>query len=314
MRAVFLVSVARRRRTLQVKITPEVSSRSVNRAIMSELVRLYHDSDLGGRLPAYDGRKNLYTAGTLPFDAREFVVRLTDDDDGTGVPPRCAHYLPTARRSILLRPCLNRHRVSGSAGRGSTGSPSSSPRAPTSTTSGSSSPGARPTRRRRLSRCSTSCSVSLPTAGTHTHCSSSCVLAREKKGKKLILIGPNGRYVSIGRSFYSPDIRKPQRLGDGLQSWCGFYQSIRPTQMGLSLNIGEMLANIWCPHACIFPGCHVLAAYMVDDVDARYVIYRVHRAATSDRIRGPNTREGCHIEAIVGCKQNQGKFMLAGKE
>lgn len=47
------------------------------------------------------------------------------------------------------------------------------------------------------------------------------------------------RYVSVGRSFYSPDIRRPQHLGDGLQSWCGFYQSIRPTQMGLSLNIGR---------------------------------------------------------------------------
>ncbi|KAG5097421.1 hypothetical protein JHK82_047275 [Glycine max] len=44
-------------------------------------------------------------------------------------------------------------------------------------------------------------------------------------------------YVSIGRFLYSPDLRKPQQLGGGLESWCGFYQSIRPTQMGLSLNI-----------------------------------------------------------------------------
>jgi hypothetical protein len=49
------------------------------------------------------------------------------------------------------------------------------------------------------------------------------------------------RYLAVRRSFYSPDIRAPQRLGDGLQSWFGFYQSIRPTQMGLSLNIGETL-------------------------------------------------------------------------
>ncbi|GFP86048.1 protein argonaute 10 [Phtheirospermum japonicum] len=44
-------------------------------------------------------------------------------------------------------------------------------------------------------------------------------------------------FCPVGRSFFSPDIRKPQRLGDGLEAWCGFYQSIRPTQMGLSLNI-----------------------------------------------------------------------------
>lgn len=47
------------------------------------------------------------------------------------------------------------------------------------------------------------------------------------------------RFCPVGRSFFSPDIRTPQRLGEGLQSWCGFYQSIRPTQMGLSLNIGK---------------------------------------------------------------------------
>ncbi|KAF9602932.1 hypothetical protein IFM89_032814 [Coptis chinensis] len=46
------------------------------------------------------------------------------------------------------------------------------------------------------------------------------------------------RFCAVGRSFFSLDIRTPQRLGEGLESWCGFYQSIRPTQMGLSLNIG----------------------------------------------------------------------------
>lgn len=43
----------------------------------------------------------------------------------------------------------------------------------------------------------------------------------------------------MGRSFYSPNLGRRQPLGEGLESWRGFYQSIRPTQMGLSLNIGE---------------------------------------------------------------------------
>ncbi|KAL6839431.1 hypothetical protein ACP4OV_030701 [Aristida adscensionis] len=164
-----------------VKITPEVSSRSVNRAIMAELVRLYRASDLGMRLPAYDGRKNLYTAGTLPFDAREFVVRLADDDDGTGVPPREREYRVTIK--FAARADLH-HLRQFIAGR----------------------------------------QADAPQEALQVL----DVVLRE--------LG-NQRYVSIGRSFYSPDIRKPQRLGDGLQSWCGFYQSIRPTQMGLSLNI-----------------------------------------------------------------------------
>lgn len=71
---------------LQVTITPEVSSRTVNRAIMAELVRLYKESDLGMRLPAYDGRKGLYTAGELPFAWREFKIKLVDVEDGVNGP------------------------------------------------------------------------------------------------------------------------------------------------------------------------------------------------------------------------------------
>ncbi|GJN38744.1 hypothetical protein PR202_gb27813 [Eleusine coracana subsp. coracana] len=167
-----------------VKITPEVSSRSVNRAIIAELVRLYRASDLGMRLPAYDGRKILYTAGTLPFDAREFVVRLTDEDDGTGVPPREREY----RVAIKFAARADLHHL-----------------------------------REFI-------------AGRQADAPQEALQVLDIVLREL----GNQRYVAIGRSFYSPDIRKPQRLGDGLQSWCGFYQSIRPTQMGLSLNIGEM--------------------------------------------------------------------------
>lgn len=51
---------------------------------MKELVKLYQASLLGNRLPAYDGRKSLYTAGELPFVTREFRIILTDEDDGSG--------------------------------------------------------------------------------------------------------------------------------------------------------------------------------------------------------------------------------------
>lgn len=71
---------------LQVTITPEVASRSVNRAIMAELVRLYKESALGMRLPAYDGRKSLYTAGELPFAWKEFKIKLVDEEDGINGP------------------------------------------------------------------------------------------------------------------------------------------------------------------------------------------------------------------------------------
>lgn len=63
-----------------------MTSRGVNRAVMKQLVTLYKESHLGNRLPAYDGRKSLYTAGPLPFQNREFRIVLTDEDDGTGGP------------------------------------------------------------------------------------------------------------------------------------------------------------------------------------------------------------------------------------
>ena len=68
----------------QVSITPEVTSRDLNRSVMEQLVKLYKESHLGKRLPAYDGRKSLYTAGPLPFISKEFKIILIDDDDGSG--------------------------------------------------------------------------------------------------------------------------------------------------------------------------------------------------------------------------------------
>ncbi|GJY70357.1 argonaute 1-like protein [Tanacetum coccineum] len=67
-----------------VTITPEVTSRGVNRVVMAQLVTLYRDSHLGKRLPAYDGRKSLHTAGPLPFVSKEFKITLLDEDDGSG--------------------------------------------------------------------------------------------------------------------------------------------------------------------------------------------------------------------------------------
>jgi hypothetical protein len=48
---------------------------------MGELVTLYRQSQLGGRLPAYDGRKSLYTAGPLPFTFRTFEITLQDEEE-----------------------------------------------------------------------------------------------------------------------------------------------------------------------------------------------------------------------------------------
>ncbi|XP_058074614.1 protein argonaute PNH1-like isoform X1 [Magnolia sinica] len=163
-----------------VTITPEVASRNVNRAIMAQLVKVYRATDLGMRLPAYDGRKSLYTAGLLPFSSKEFYIKIVDEDDGFGI-AREREFKVAIK--FVARADLHHLRQF--------------------------------------------------LAGKQADAPQEALQVLDIVLREL----SSHRYMSIGRSFYSPDIRKPQRLGDGLQSWCGFYQSIRPTQMGLSLNI-----------------------------------------------------------------------------
>jgi eukaryotic translation initiation factor 2C len=64
-----------------VAIYPETRSRDQNRSIINELVRL-HRQYLDGRLPVYDGRKSIYTAGALPFKNKEFVIKLVNANRG----------------------------------------------------------------------------------------------------------------------------------------------------------------------------------------------------------------------------------------
>ncbi|KAG5542572.1 hypothetical protein RHGRI_022190 [Rhododendron griersonianum] len=65
-----------------VTITPEIPSKKVCRDTISELVTSYRESHLGKCSPAYyDGRKSLYTAGSLPFSSNDFVVKLVDKLD-----------------------------------------------------------------------------------------------------------------------------------------------------------------------------------------------------------------------------------------
>ena len=56
-------------------------------------------------------------------------------------------------------------------------------------------------------------------------------------------------YVSVGRSFFHTSLGKDARdgrgeLGDGIEYWRGYFQSLRLTQMGLSLNIGKNRLNV----------------------------------------------------------------------
>lgn len=57
-----------------------MTSRGLNRAIMKELLAV-NTMHFDSRKPAYDGRKGFYTAGSLPFTSKDFVVTLIDKDN-----------------------------------------------------------------------------------------------------------------------------------------------------------------------------------------------------------------------------------------
>ncbi|KAK6921362.1 Protein argonaute, Mid domain [Dillenia turbinata] len=164
-----------------VSITPEVTSRGVNRAVMEQLVKLYRESHLGKRLPAYDGRKSLYTAGPLPFQSKEFKISLIDEEDGSGNSRREREFKVVIK--FAARADLHH--------------------------------------------------LGLFLQGRTADAPQEALQVLDIVLREL----PTTRYTPVGRSFYSPDLGARQPLGEGLESWRGFYQSIRPTQMGLSLNI-----------------------------------------------------------------------------
>ncbi|KAK2643502.1 hypothetical protein Ddye_025265 [Dipteronia dyeriana] len=188
----FLVQVADRDiHHYDVSITPEIASKKVSRDVVSELTRLYSESHLGKRMPAYDGRKSLYTAGPLPFDSKEFVVIL-DQDSGASTSKRKERKF-TVTIKLASKPDLFALQQF--------------------------------LRRKHLD---------VP----HEVIQVLDIVLRAS---------PSARYVPVGRSFFSPDLGPMGELGDGIEYWRGFYQSLRPTQMGLSFNIDVSARGFYEP-------------------------------------------------------------------
>ncbi|WJX90207.1 Protein argonaute PNH1 [Trifolium repens] len=163
-----------------VIITPEVIYKKSRKAIIAKLVRLHQNTELGKRLPVYDGGKNLYTAGSLPFTHKEFNMVLNEDVEGAS--STRAREFEVAIKFVAHVSMHQLHELlSGKK-------------------------------------------VDTPEEALHII----DIVLKELASHS---------YVSFGRLLYSPDLRKPYSLSGGLESWHGFYQSIRPTQMGLSLNV-----------------------------------------------------------------------------
>ncbi|XP_014494464.1 protein argonaute MEL1 [Vigna radiata var. radiata] len=162
-----------------VAITPEITSKKVSRDVIDLLVRAHCESILGNRMPAYDGRKSLFTAGPLPFEIKEFKVKLGDNDELRKKRER--EFRVTIR--FASKTDLN-HLTQFLA-------------------------------RRQLD------------------CPQETIQALDV----VLRATPSEMFDVVGRSFFSPALGPKGPLGSGTEYWRGYYQSLRPTQMGLSLNI-----------------------------------------------------------------------------
>jgi hypothetical protein len=61
--------------------------------------------------------------------------------------------------------------------------------------------------------------------------------------RKLLQLSGLSRDRPVGRSFFrppAPALLREAALGAGLEAWRGYYQSVRPTQGGLALNLGKL--------------------------------------------------------------------------
>ncbi|GJN32264.1 hypothetical protein PR202_gb20756 [Eleusine coracana subsp. coracana] len=146
---------------------------------MSKLLTDHRQTELGGRLPAYDGKKSLFTAGELPFKSKDFDVILN-----------------TGRGERRYRVAI-KHATNVSLDQ-----------------------------------------LMMLMAGMPADIPSKALQVLDIVLRDIVLTERNSMgYVAAGRSFFSPLIDQPVNLNKGVQAWKGFYQSMRPTQSGLSVVI-----------------------------------------------------------------------------
>ncbi|CAA3017934.1 argonaute 1 [Olea europaea subsp. europaea] len=227
-----------------VSITPEISVRDVNRAVIQQLVKLHRESHLGQRLPAYDGRKSLYTAGPLPFVSREFKIILIDEEDGPASTRRQREF------KVVIKFAAR---------------------------------------------------ADLHHLGMFLQGRLADVPQETLKVLDIVLRQlPTTRFYSASRSFYSPHLGRKEHLGEGLESWRGFYQSIRPTQMGLSLNIDMSSSAFIEP----LPVIDFVAQLLNRDVSAKPL-------SDADRVKIKKALRGLKVE-VTHRRNMRRKYRISG--
>ncbi|KAH9660317.1 protein argonaute 5 [Citrus sinensis] len=206
-----------------VSITPWVTSKKINRQIISQLINLYRLTDLGGRIPAYDGMKSIYTAGPLPFQSKEFIIELPDSDPRPSSSTRPMYLVLLSRVFLEYVDCeFSWFNVLSDF----------------------------LCRRERQFR------VVIRLASKPDLYTLQQFLGRRHFEAPYDVIQVLGvilsaasseKHTVVGRSFFPTDHGPIGQLGDGVEYWRGYFQSLRLTQMGLSLNIDVSARSFYEP-------------------------------------------------------------------
>ncbi|KAL3578821.1 hypothetical protein D5086_020325 [Populus alba] len=176
-----------------VEISPN-PSREVARMIKQKLVK-ENSAVLSGALPAYDGRKSLYSPVEFQKDRLEFYVSLPIPTSKSSLPFGEFNFLQEKHQQLKLFR-INIKLVSKLDGK-------------------------------ELSRyLSKEGDDWIPLPQDYLHALD--VVLRES---------PMERCIPVGRSLYSSSMGGTKEIGGGAVALRGFFQSLRPTQQGLALNV-----------------------------------------------------------------------------
>nr|BAO49750.1 argonaute protein [Lilium longiflorum] len=212
-----------------VSIDPEVTSRAINRVLIRELVHQFFETHLDKKNPAYDGRKSLYTVGKLPFDSKNFKIKLPEREVSS---TRRAEKEYSITIKFAGRPDLH-HLEQFMRGR----------------------------------------QIDSPQETIQAL----DVVLREK---------PSTNYTIVARSFFSTVFGHRSEIGAGMECWRGYYQSLRPTQMGLSLNIDISATSFYKSVPVV--------DFVAQHLDVKDVFR--HTMNERDRIRVKKALKGIRVE------------------
>ncbi|KAF5188416.1 argonaute MEL1, partial [Thalictrum thalictroides] len=121
---------------------------------------------------------------------------------------------------------------------------------------------------------------------------------------------PSNDYTVVGRSFFSLKLGTKSDAGDGLEIWRGYYQSLRPTQMGLSLNIDVAATTFYEAIPVVEYVCKLLnirdTSRPLTDIDRS----KVKKALRGIQVELTHMKDGRHKKITGITAQSTGQLMF----